>query len=37
LVAGGKGIGIISTNKWLLPAHVAKEKKLGGELIAEIY
>ncbi len=37
LVAWGKGIGIISTNQWLLPAHVAKEKKLGGELIAEIY
>ncbi len=37
LVAGGKGIGIISTNQWLMPAHVAKQKKLGGELIAEIY
>lgn len=36
-VAGGKGIGIISTNQWLMPAHVAKQKKLGGELIAEIY
>jgi small subunit ribosomal protein S8 len=36
-VAGGKGIGIISTNQGLLPAHVAKQKKLGGELIAEIY
>ncbi|EKD25687.1 MAG: hydrolase, TatD family, partial [uncultured bacterium (gcode 4)] len=36
LVAGGKGIGIISTNQWLMPAHVAKQKKLGGELIAEI-
>ena len=37
LVAGGKGIGIISTNQWLMPTHVAKEKKLWGELIAEIY
>ncbi|MFA7298727.1 MAG: 30S ribosomal protein S8 [Candidatus Absconditabacterales bacterium] len=37
LVAGGKGIGIISTNQGLMPSHVAKEKKLGGELIAEIY
>lgn len=36
-VAGGKGIGIMSTNEWLMPAHVAKQKKLGGELIAEIY
>jgi small subunit ribosomal protein S8 len=37
LVAGGKGIGIISTNQGIMPAHVAKQKKLGGELIAEIY
>ncbi len=37
LVAGGKGIGIISTNEWLMPTHIAKQKKLGGELIAEIY
>ena len=37
LVAGGKGIGIISTNQWLMPTHIAKQKKLGGELIAEIY
>jgi len=36
-VAGGKGIGIISTNQWLMPSHVAKQKKIGGELIAEIY
>ena len=36
-VAGGKGIGIISTNQGLLPVHVARQKKLGGELIAEIY
>lgn len=36
-VAGGQGIGIISTNKWLLPTHVAKQLKVGGELIAEIY
>jgi ribosomal protein S8 len=37
IVAGGKGLGIISTNQGLLPVHVAKQKKLGGELIAEIY
>lgn len=36
-VAGGQGIGIISTNKWLLPTHVAKQLKVWGELIAEIY
>lgn len=36
-VAGGKGLGIISTNQGLLPVHVARQKKLGGELIAEIY
>ncbi|HPC34118.1 MAG TPA: 30S ribosomal protein S8 [Candidatus Absconditabacterales bacterium] len=36
-VAGGKGIGIISTNQGLMAAHEAKQKKLGGELIAEIY
>lgn len=36
-VAGGKGIGILSTSAWLLPSHVAKKRKLWGELIAEIY
>ncbi|HCB51835.1 TPA: 30S ribosomal protein S8 [Patescibacteria group bacterium] len=36
-VAGGKGIGIISTNQGLMASHEAKQKKLGGELIAEIY
>lgn len=36
-VAGGKGIGIMSTNQWLMPSHIAKQKKLWGELIAEIY
>ncbi len=36
-VAWGKGIGIMSTNQWLMPAHVAKQKKLWWELIAEIY
>ncbi len=36
-VAGGKGIGIISTSQWLMASHVAKQKKIGGELIAEIY
>lgn len=37
LVAWGKGIWIISTNQGIMAAHVAKQKKLGGELIAEIY
>lgn len=37
LVAWGKGIGIISTNQWLMPTHIAKQKKLWWELIAEIY
>lgn len=37
LVAWWKGIGIISTNQGLMPSHVAKEKKLWWELIAEIY
>jgi len=36
-VAAGRGIGIISTNKGLMASHEAKKKKLGGELIAEIY
>lgn len=36
-VAGGKWLGIISTNQWLMATHVAKKKKLGWELIAEIY
>lgn len=36
-VAWGKGIGIISTNKWLLPTHVARQLKVWWELIAEIY
>ncbi len=36
-VAGGKGIGILSTSAGLLPAHIAKKRKIGGELIAEIY
>jgi len=36
-VAWGRGIGIISTNKWVMPTYEAKKKKLGWELIAEIY
>lgn len=28
IVAGGKGIGIISTNQGLMPTHIAKQKKL---------
>lgn len=37
VVAGGKGIWIISTNQWLMASHEAKAKKLWWELIAEIY
>jgi len=36
-VAAGRGIGIMSTSQGLLPSHVAKQRKIGGELIAEIY
>lgn len=36
-VAWWQGIGIISTSKWIMPTHLAKEQKLGWELIAEIY
>lgn len=36
-VAGGKGIGILSTSEGLIAAHVAKKKKIWWELIAEIY
>lgn len=37
VVAGWRGIGIISTNQWLMASHEAKQKKLWWELIAEIY
>lgn len=36
-VAGGRGLGIISTNQGIMAAHVAKQNKIWGELIAEIY
>ncbi len=36
-VAGWRGIGILSTSQWLMASHEAKKKKIGGELIAEIY
>lgn len=36
-VANGRGIGILSTSKGLMPAHVAQKQQIGGELIAEIY
>lgn len=36
-VAWGRGIGLISTSRGLMPAHVAKKLKIGGELIADIY
>ncbi len=36
-VAWGKGIGIISTSQGLMASHVAKQKKIWWELIAEIY
>ena len=37
LVAWGRWIWIISTNKWLMASHEAKSKRLWWELIAEIY
>ena len=36
-VAGGRGIGILSTSQGLMASHEARKKKIGGELIAEIY
>ena len=36
-VAGGRGIGIMSTSQGLMASHEAKKKHIGGELIAEIY
>lgn len=36
-VAAGRGIGIMSTSQWLLSTQDAKKRKVGGELIAEIY
>lgn len=36
-VAAWRWIGIISTNHGLMATHEAKQKKLWGELIAEIY
>lgn len=36
-VAGGKGIGIISTSQGLMATHIAKKNKIWWELIAEIY
>ena len=36
-VAGWRGIGILSTSQGLMASHEAKKKKIGGELIAEIY
>ncbi len=36
-VAWWRGIGIISTNKWIMASHEAKVQKLWWELIAEIY
>lgn len=36
-VAWWIGIGIISTSQWLMATHEAKKKKIGWELIAEIY
>lgn len=36
-VAWGSGIGLLSTNQWLMASHEAKKKKIWGELIAEIY
>ena len=36
-VAGGLGIGVISTNKGLLTTQEARNQKVGGELLFEIY
>jgi len=36
-VAGGRWIGILSTSQGLMASHEAKKKKIGWELIAEIY
>ena len=36
-VKGGRGIWIISTSRGIMTAHEAKKRKLGGELIAEIW
>lgn len=36
-VAWGRGIWLISTSKWLMFTHEAKEQKIWWELIAEIY
>jgi small subunit ribosomal protein S8 len=36
-VAWGKGIGIMSTSKWLMASHEARKNQVWGELIAEIY
>jgi len=36
-VAWWQGIWIISTNKGIMPTHIAKDMKIGWELIAEVY
>jgi len=36
-VAGGLGIGVISTNKWVMTTKQAKIDKVGWELMFEIY
>lgn len=36
-VAGWRGIGILSTSQGLMASHEARKRKIGGELIAEIY
>ncbi len=36
-VAWWRWIGILSTSQWLMASHEAKKKKIGWELIAEIY
>ncbi len=36
-VAWGKGICIVSTNKWLMAWHIAHSLKIWWELIADIY
>jgi ribosomal protein S8 len=36
-VAGGLGIGVISTNKWVMTTKEARINKVGWELMFEIY
>ncbi len=37
LVAGGMGVLVVSTSKGILPGREAKKRKLGGEILCEVY